>query len=246
LTGIAPPYSYIVIVIHSDFYTCTTYADAQGYWSCTMPSNLPSTTHTVNVTAKTPQGDTLTYPSFTIKVIPAAPAKLPAPAPFHITSAYTYNVHNVGELVSYTVHMTGGQAPYAYTVNWGDGKTATIIRQTADDFTISHQYGWVNANLASKIIKVQSIDAAGQSSTLQLNAMVRNPAYHSIVANVTKASGLWGLFTNARPWLWILWPGYVIVILLVFSFWLGEREELAVLMGKHRAAASKRHHMQHR
>jgi hypothetical protein len=242
-TGIAPPYSYVVIVVHSDFYTCTTYADAQGYWTCTMPSNLPSTIHTVQVTAKTPAGSSLTFPQFTIKVITAGPAALPPPAPFHITSSYTYNVHSVGQAVTYNIGVSGGRAPYAYTVVWGDGKTSTIIRQTGDSFAITHTYGWVDASLASKIIKIQAIDAAGQSSTLQLVALVRNPAFHSVVANVTKSSGLWGLFTTARPWLWLLWPGYVIIILLVFSFWLGEREELSVLLGKRRPF--KHHHGLH-
>lgn len=243
LTGIAPPYSYVVIIIHSNFYTCTTYANAQGYWSCQVPSDLPSEIHTVNVSAKTPQGSDLSYPTFTIKVINASPPKVTVPSPFHITSSYTYKVETVGQTVSYNIHMTGGTAPYAYTIQWGDGKTSTMVRQTADDFTISHKYSWVNASLASEIVRVQAIDASGQSSTLQLDALIRNPAYHSVVANITKSSGLWGLFGHTRPWLWILWPGYVIVILLVFSFWLGEREELAILLGgKRRPPLKVKHH----
>jgi hypothetical protein len=241
LSGIAPPYSYVVIVIHSDFYTCTTYANAQGYWSCAVPSNLPSQIHTVNVSAKTPQGADLTYPSFTIKVISASPAKASTPAPFHIGSNFSYNVASVGQTVSYTMHMTGGEAPYAYTIDWGDGSNTTVVRQSSDDFTISHKYGWINASIAQKIVKVQAIDASGQSSTLQLASIIRNPAYHSVVANVTKSGGLWGLFSRARPWLWLLWPGYVIVILLVFSFWLGEREELAELLGKRHTTLKIRH-----
>jgi hypothetical protein len=244
LTGTAPPYSYVVVIIHSDFYTCSTYANSQGYWSCSVPSDLPSAIHTVNVSAKTPQGSDLTYPSFTIKVISANPPKVSAPSPFRITSSYSYSVETVGQQVSYNIHMTGGNPPYAYTVLWGDGKNSTIIRQNNDDFTINHTYGWINASLASKTIKVQAIDASGQSSTLQLSAEIRNPAFHSTVANITKSSGLWGLFSHARPWLWLLWPGYIIVILLVFSFWLGEREQLTNVIGK-KTGKLKHHHAHH-
>jgi hypothetical protein len=247
ITGVAPPYSYVVIVIHSDFYTCTTYANAQGYWTCEVPSNLPSAIHTVNVSAKTPQGSDLTYPAFSIKVIAASPAKSTAPAPFHIGSNFSYNVESVGQTVSYTMHMTGGEAPYAYTINWGDGSDQTIVRQTSDDFTISHKYGWINAAIVQKLVKVQAVDGSGQSSTLQLASIIRNPAYHNVVASATKSGGLWGLFSRARPWLWLLWPGYVIVILLVFSFWLGEREELAELLDKKRSAVKlNKHHPMHR
>jgi hypothetical protein len=244
LTGTAPPYSYVVIIIHSDFYTCTTYATSQGYWSCSVPSNLPSATHTVNVSAKTPQGSDLTYPPFTIKVVSASPAKVSTAAPFHISSDFSYNVETIGQTVSYTMHMTGGRAPYAYTIQWGDGSTSTMVRQTSDDFTISHKYSWVDASIAQKVVKVQAIDASGQSSTLQLDAIIRNPSYHSAVANVTRSSGLWGIFGGARPWLWLLWPGYIIVMLVVFSFWLGEREELAnVLRGKHAVVIKNKHHL---
>jgi hypothetical protein len=241
-TGIAVPYSYVVVLVHSNYFTCTTYANAQGYWSCTMPNDLPAATHTVNITAKTPQGKDLTYPPFTIHVISSNPPNAPIPSPYHLTSSYTYTQHLISQPVTYTIHPTGGRAPYAYTVDWGDGKSQTIIRQTGDDFTISHTYGWINALTATRIIKVQGIDAAGQVGTLQLPAALRNPAYHSVIAGITKSGGLWGLFNDVRPWLWILWPGYVIIVLLVFSFWLGEREELIRITSKKRP---KLHHSGH-
>lgn len=243
VTGIAPPYSYISVTIHSSPHTCTTYANAQGYWGCTMSSELAPGLHTVYVTATTPQGVKLTITPFTIRVISAAPPQLGIPEPFRITTSYSYTIENVGQQVSYTIHVSGGRAPYAFTVDWGDGKTSTIIQQTSNDFTISHAYGWVNATLASKIVKVQAIDASGQSSTLQLDSLIRNPAFHSVIANVTKSSGLWGLFGDLRPWLWVIWPGYFIVMLLVFSFWLGEREELAIILSKKNRQSNRGKHV---
>jgi hypothetical protein len=248
IAGIAPPYSHIVIVFHTNPYTCVTNADAQGYWSCTLPATLPATTHTVDVTATTPQGQVLVNPPFKVKVVASGPSNVPTPSPFHITSSYTYTMHNIGQVASYAIHIIGGNAPYAFTVLWGDGSSATIIRQTGDDFTISHAYkGRFSGAIESKIIKVQAVDPSGQSSTLQLSALIRNPAYHGLIAGTAKPTSPWSWFINTiRPWLWILWPGYIIILLLVFSFWLGERQEFAVLMDQQRIAAGRRHTHAHR
>jgi hypothetical protein len=236
IAGIAPAYSRINIVIHTNPYTCNTTADAQGYWSCTLSTALPAEVHTVDVTAITPQGNVLTYPPFKVKVVAGPPPSVPAPAPFHITSQYAYREYNLGQPVSFTLHITGGAAPYAFTVLWGDGKSSTIIQQTANDFTITHSYtSSIHAELVPKVIKIQAVDSSGQASTLQLSVLIHNPAYHGAVVGGTKSHGPWDSFaTTIRSWLWVLWPGYLILLLLLFSFWLGERQEYLLLMEKKR------------
>ena len=243
--GIAPPFSKIYIVVHSDVFTCNTVTDAEGYWSCTLPADLPAAIHHVDVSAVTPQGTNLTYPQFEVRVTGQPPAPAGPPAPFDITSSYTYAIYSVGQVVSYDIHVIGGAPPYAFTVLWGDGQSSTIVRQDASDFTISHKYGWVNASLKVETVKVQGIDTDGQSSALQFSAPVRNPAYHSAVANTTHSIGLWGVFGALKPWLWLIWPGYLIVILLVISFWLGEREEMRRLMASSRISVGGKHHHPH-
>ena len=164
--------------------------------------------------------------------------------PLKITSKFTYSVYDVGQTVSYHIYITGGQAPYAYTVLWGDGSSSTIIRQDMSDFTISHKYGWVNSLLQVRTLKIQGIDADGQASTLQFSVPIRNLTYQSAIANATKTTGLWGLFNALRPWLWLLWPGYIIILLLAVSFWLGEREEMYRLMSMNRIPPiDKNHHV---
>jgi hypothetical protein len=234
MSGVAPPFSYITVVIHSNPYTCTTRANSQGYWSCTLSENLPPAIHTIDVTATTPEGRTITFPPFTVRVIAAAPAQAPPKVPFSLTSSYSYTVYPVGQAADYTIAMNGGTAPYALSINWGDGSTSTLLRQSAEPFTISHTYNWINAPRGTKTIKIEAVDTVGATSALQLIAVLRNPSYHNVVATATHGSGLWGIFSDTRPWLWILWPGYAIVMLLVLSFWLGERQELAQIMGKRR------------
>jgi hypothetical protein len=223
LAGIAPPYSKVVIMLHPNDYTCTTYANTQGYWRCQLPYNLPDAIYTVDVTATTLRGTPLTFPPFMVKAVGRAPSAMPVPLPFRITSSYTYSVHTVGQVVGYTLHLIGGIAPYAFTVAWGDGTIQTMSRSSNEDFAISHRYSWIASPQATKLVRVQALDSMGRASTLQMTTLLRNPTYHSVIAGITRSSGLWGLFTKLRP---LLWLGYLIVILLVLSFWLGEREEL--------------------
>jgi hypothetical protein len=144
------------------------------------------------------------------------------------------------------MHVIGGQAPFAYTVLWGDGQSSTIVRQDANDFTVSHRYGWINASQKLQTVKIQAIDTVGQASALQFSVPLRNPAYHSVAVNATRRVGLWGAFSALRPWLWLLWPGYAIILLLVVSFWLGEREEIHRLMAaSHVSVAGNKHRHAH-
>ncbi|HEY4161150.1 MAG TPA: Ig-like domain-containing protein [Candidatus Saccharimonadales bacterium] len=249
LTGVAPPGSKVAIAVDSNPPACTTTANSQGYWSCTLPNALPPGIHTVHITATTPQGNVLTSPVFTIKAAAGAGSQtIPGQAPFRITTTYAYHVNIVGQPVSYTLSLSGGTEPYAFTVIWGDGAVQTILRQTSDDFTISHTYGWINAANATRVIKIQAVDASGQAGTLQLQAILRNPAYHASAAGTTsKLNWLWRFFAGLRPWLWLLWPGYIIVLLMVLSFWLGERQEIALLLAnkKKRIKPARHAHARH-
>ncbi|MES2631165.1 MAG: Ig-like domain-containing protein [Patescibacteria group bacterium] len=53
-SGVTFPNGVVTITVHSDPITCTTTADAQGNWSCTLPSDIPPGTHTINVELTNP------------------------------------------------------------------------------------------------------------------------------------------------------------------------------------------------
>jgi len=248
-TGVAPPSSAIAVAIDAAPPSCNTSADDQGYWSCTLPHPLSPGTHRVHITATTPEGVVLRSPVFTIKAVPIAGSQTtPARTPFRITTTYNYHVNLVGQPVNYALHLSGGTEPYAFTVIWGDGAVQTILRQNSDDFTISHTYSWINATNATRIIKIQAVDAGGQAGTLQLQAVLQNPAYHAGTTGTTSGlNGLSRFFAGLRPWLWLLWPGYIIVVLMVLSFWLGERQEIALLLAdkKKRMKPARHAHARH-
>lgn len=243
--GIAPPFSIVSVVVHSKVYPCTTRANHWGYWACTLSMTLPPGIHTVYITARTPQGKILKLPPFTIRIVVAGPLSVPrAGMQFRLHSGYSYRTYLVGQRVEFSITINGGVPPYALSVDWGDGHNSTYVFKAAGTFTIGHTYGWINAPRAVKIVKLQVVDSAGAVQNLQFSVVLRNPGYHVASTNKTRPGWWQRSLSNVRQWLWLLWPGYTIVLLLVFSFWLGERQEFMELMSRRRRN-KRRIHPQH-
>jgi len=106
--------------------------------------------------------------------------------------------------------------PYKVVIDWGDGRTSNRDREESDPFTISHSYK--DPGTYKPTIRV--IDNNGTSDStavLQLLAIVKPSNGAPIVNATTPASGI----TN---YMWLLWPTYLAIVLMVLSFWLGELE----------------------
>lgn len=48
-SGMAAPHAVVTVTVHSDPVVCTATASVAGYWSCTLPTELPDGEHMVNV-----------------------------------------------------------------------------------------------------------------------------------------------------------------------------------------------------
>lgn len=226
-TGIATPFAKITLVIHSNPVTCRTAANANGFWRCAVTELLPIGQHTVNITAVAPSGKIVKVAAFHIRTIDEIPTgqAVVSGGPFSIATNYEYQAYVVGQFVPITLIISGGTAPYALTINWGDGTTSTLLRASTNASDIGHTYKWINAAVGNYTIKIQATDAAGHVSAAQLMTVIRNPNYHGAVSTVVHYSGLTGVVMAVRDWLWLLWPAYIIIILMLISFWLGERRQ---------------------
>jgi len=125
--------------------------------------------------------------------------------------------------VSYQVSIEGGQAPYAIAVEWGDGQHSLLSQATSGNFAITHTYQKAGGYHGSYSIKVSATDAVGQQTNLQLLTIVNaqpNAAIGQLLA--TGGDGSSGLQQALR----YIWPSYGMIVLMVASFWLGERQEL--------------------
>ena len=219
VSGYAPPFSDIVVTYHSDPTTCITKADGSGWWSCTLNDTLASGTHHVDVTAHTPDGTWLTFPTFEIIVLSQLPSLIPQrkPIPF-IEVDYRYQTHYPGQPFTWNIHTQGGTAPFKVIVNWGDGSESTFVRSDDKLFTISHAF----PQKQTYTVFVKSIDADGTQSIMQLFAIVRGEDGSAAVS--TKPNPFIGPLAFLQKYLWIVWPAYIAVLLMVFSYWLGEKE----------------------
>jgi hypothetical protein len=174
-----------------------------------------------------------------------APESVPAPwppssrgikvQPLIIKSDYLYRGYKAGQTIEWSFEISGGIPPYALNVNWGDGTNTVISQKQSGKVSINHRYKKVgNGNKGSYTVKISGSDSEGRRTFLQLFLII-------------VPSGVPGFVSNTLPpgpkinsgLLKFLWPAYFIVLLMAFSFWLGEREELAEL--KNRGRLRRRH-----
>lgn len=59
-SGVAAPFATITVTVHSDPIVCSTTADADGNWSCTLPSTIPPGVHTILVEVTDPDTEEVT------------------------------------------------------------------------------------------------------------------------------------------------------------------------------------------
>jgi hypothetical protein len=145
-------------------------------------------------------------------------------APFTLTSDYQYKGYAVGEELSWHIAAHGGFPPYALTVKWGDAKEDTYSSANGD-FTLSHTYQAVG----DYSVKINGADNKGGQSFLELAAVVKAQTGTLQVAGNSR-EGLSNLAASTQAWLWLAWPAYATSLLMVFSYYLGERAELMKLL----------------
>jgi hypothetical protein len=160
-------------------------------------------------------------------------------APLQLKTEFVYKGFYVGDPVVWPVEITGGTAPYAVNVNWGDGFNDVISRGSAGSFNLTHIYQSSGNNKNnSYTIKINAADNVDQKAYLQFFVIVNSKKNVSITGTSND------IFTKSPPslgnknWLWIAWPAYGLLVVMGISYLLGERAELAIL--SHRGLLKRR------
>jgi hypothetical protein len=211
VSGLAPPFSDITVTFYSVPSVCKTKANAAGVWSCTLPYALEPGLHHVVITAVTPGGKKLTFPTFQVAV--------PRVEPLAITSDYRYQTRRSGQMAHWELGLSGGNAPYSLMIDWGDGQSSQLARPDKAAFTISHAYDIQNLSEKEYVVLVRATDARDATAGLQLSVVVKAAA-----VPVSSGQGVASLLDSVQRWLWVVWPVYIAVLLMALSFWIGERE----------------------
>lgn len=223
--GTVIPYSYVVSTFHSAPHVCSTYADSDGNWSCTLDESLDEGLHQVNITAKALSGKIYNYPVFQIyttkNIAPLQPT-YKTNKPFTINHTYKYKVYTTDKTSTWNLSLSGGKAPYAVTVLWGDGGSSTVVRSNTNSFDIDHTYRLSGKLNYEYTINIKAVDSVDTVANLQLSALV---THNGARPGIVKINFYNSMLNFVKQWVWLIWPTYAVVLLMTTSFWLGEREE---------------------
>lgn len=147
-------------------------------------------------------------------------ATINQPVPLVVTSNFIFKGYYVGTQFSWEIEVKGGTPPYVINVDWGDGQKTNYSLSADPTFLIKHTYNKAGAFHGSYVIQITVTDSAGSIAHLQLIAIINNPGSFA-GATTTPTTP-----TIINNWLWLVWPAWIIVILMIISFWLGERQKI--------------------
>lgn len=137
-----------------------------------------------------------------------------------LTSTYGRRAAAAGTQLGWPIQLSGGNGPYAFSIDWGDGTEPELMSQAvAGAFNIGHVYK--NAGIYQ--INIRVTDVNGVSAFLQLIAVASGiPTATDEEAEVV-----------AQDRVQILWiPAAIAFILLFPTFWLGRRSQLVSLRNR--------------
>jgi hypothetical protein len=135
-----------------------------------------------------------------------------------LTTNFAKRGADPGEKLLWPFAVSGGQGPYAVTVEWGDGETSLYSFAAPGEFTIDHSY----KNPGSYTVVVKAVDVEGRTAYLQVvaisNGELSQEGVNGAGANDDTDSA------STTPTTRILWqPAAIMIPFIVSTFWLGKR-----------------------
>ncbi|HEX8182690.1 MAG TPA: hypothetical protein VF575_03750 [Candidatus Saccharimonadales bacterium] len=157
--------------------------------------------------------------------------------PFLLSTEYEFAVAATFDVFELRLQYRTGALPIATHVEWGDGQTSDKTVSSHDAFKMVHTY----TDSGVYIISVQGTDANKRTTSMQLVAFIRKPGDKPISGAIIPPVGPVGPQDNGFGWLQLAWWTYVIVAIMIASFWLGERREFLKLVGAKHPSHRPRH-----
>lgn len=134
-----------------------------------------------------------------------------------LTSNFAKRGANPGQTLIWPINLSGGQGPYAVSVDWGDESAPDLFTQEfPGTFDIEHVYN--RPGVYNIVIKVT--DANGNPAFLQLVGVANGPL--SQVDAPAAAEG--GIFSSDARILWQ--PAALLIPFIVSTFWLGKKYQM--------------------
>ncbi len=140
-----------------------------------------------------------------------------------LTTNFAKRGANPGEILTWPVILSGGAGPYAFSVDWGDGKEADLFTEPFPG-TIDLKHEYDEPGIFNVVVKV--VDNNGTAAFLQLVGVANGPLSQDTDAGVDPESE-GGLVTTKTRVIW--WPAALVVPFAISTFWLGKRYMIQVL-----------------
>ncbi len=131
-----------------------------------------------------------------------------------LTSNYAKRGANPGDTLTWPIILSGGTAPYAASVDWGDGQIDLISRTSGGTFDIKHIYA--TPGVYNILIKIT--DTTGATAFLQLVAIANGPLSQDTTGGTSSTT-----VTNVVV---VWWPMILAAALIIVSYWLGGQNRL--------------------
>ena len=143
-----------------------------------------------------------------------------------LTSNYATKGANPGDSLTWPIIISGGETPYAVSVDWGDNSQADVYTVlTAGEFTIKHIYE--QAGIYRVLIK-----ASDKNNTVAYLQLVGVGNGEVTLAGQTETQ------TTSTKTI-IVWQIFILALLLVLiAFWLGHRHAISGIKHKIRQGDS--------
>jgi hypothetical protein len=147
---------------------------------------------------------------------------LNAPTRVTLTSNYAKRGANPGQTLTWPILLSGGTGPYAFSVDWGDGKETDLFTEPfPGTIDLSHVYD--EPGIFNVIVK--AVDTNGTTAFLQLVGVANGPLSQTTDSGTDSDQAS---FTTTRTKI-VWWPAAVIVPFAISTFWLGKRYMLRVM-----------------
>lgn len=143
-----------------------------------------------------------------------------APARVTLTSNFAKRGANPGQTLTYPVILSGGTGPYAFSVDWGDGKEADLFTQPfPGTIDLTHEYD--EPGVYNIVVKV--VDTNGVAAFLQLVGVANGPlSQDSQIGSGGEDGENTGSFITTKSTI-VWWPATLLFPFVLTTFWLGKR-----------------------
>lgn len=133
-----------------------------------------------------------------------------------LTSNFAKRGANPNDELSWPLVVSGGQGPYAVSIDWGDGQTSLQSVASPGEFIIKHSYK--NSGIYKVVVK--AVDSTEATAYLQLVAVANGTSGQTTSGDDTSEEGESGTDTV------VLWqPMVVLIFFVIATFWLGKKYE---------------------